>query len=132
MRKKMLIEGPVLWCAFPPARLPACPVLIPGVPCVMKHHARSMTRRTARRKERQVEEWQRVPQTRRERVARLAPVYQAASRARKQLLLDEVVKKTGYARKSAIRLLNHPPEQPHVIRRPHAPCYGPEVQRALF
>ncbi|HEY3993155.1 MAG TPA: hypothetical protein VGM01_09790 [Ktedonobacteraceae bacterium] len=67
-----------------------------------------------------MEEWQRIPQTRRELVARLVPVYQTASRARKQLVLDEVVKKTGYARKSAIRLLNDPPENAHTIRRPRA------------
>ncbi len=59
----------------------------------MKHNARSIARRTARRKERQVEQWQRIQETRRELVARLAPVYQTASRARKQLLLDEVITK---------------------------------------
>jgi site-specific recombinase XerD len=98
----------------------------------MKNKARSIVQRTARRKERQVEEWQRIQEMRRELVARLAPVYQTASRARKQLLLDEVMKKTGYARKSAIRLLNDPLENAHVIRRPRLPSYGVGVQRALM
>src|ERR1700730_12762952 len=97
----------------------------------MKYNRRSISRRTKRRKERQVEEWQRVPQTRRDLVARLAPVYQTASRARKQLVLDEVVKKTGYTRKSAIRLLNDPRESAPTIRRPRVSSYGVEVQRAL-
>ena len=71
-----------------------------------------------------MEMWQRVPQTRREVVARLAPVYQAASRARKQILLDEVIEKTGCARKSAIRLLNHPPE----TRRPFVALACPAME----
>ena len=97
----------------------------------MKHNMRSMRRRRKQRKERQVEQWQRVPQTRRDLVARLAPVYQAASRARKQLLWDEVMQKTGYARTSAIRLLNDLPEYTQRIRRPHAPSYRARVQQAL-
>src|SRR5258708_15734007 len=97
----------------------------------MKHKARSIARRTARRKEGQVEEWQRIPQTRRDLMVRLAPVYQTASRARKQLVLDEVVKKTGYTRKSAIRLLNHPPENVPTMRRPRWSTYGVERQRPL-
>lgn len=64
-------------------------------------------------------------------MARLAPVYQAASRARKHLLLDEVVEKTGYTRKSAIRLLNDPPENAQTIRCSRLPSYGVGVQRAL-
>jgi hypothetical protein len=94
---------------------------------------------TRPRKERNVEEWQIFPQygtlryqTRRELLARVVPVYQTASRARKHLILNEVVQRTGYARKSAVRLLNHPPENAKVIRRPRFPIYGPEVQRALF
>jgi hypothetical protein len=59
-------------------------------------------------------------------------VYQSASRARKNLILNDVVKRTGYARKSVIRLLNHPPDNASLIRRPRLPVYGPEVQRALF
>lgn len=99
---------------------------------MVKHHARSMVRRTGRRKERQVEPWQSVPRTRRELVARLAPVYQMASRARKQLLLDEVMQKTGYARKSAIRLLNDPPQNAQIIQRPRLPSYGAGIQQALI
>lgn len=71
-------------------------------------------------------------QTRRELLARVVPVYQAASLAEKTLILNDMVKKTGYTRKSAIRLLNHPPENAQVIRRPRLPIYGLEAQRALF
>ncbi len=95
--------------------------------------------RTIPRKERNVEEWQVFPQygslryqTRRELLARVVPVYQTASRAKKNLILNDVVKMTGYTRKAAIRLLNHLPENAHAIRRPRLPLYGLEVQRALF
>lgn len=94
---------------------------------------------TAPRKERNVEEWQVFPQygtvrsqTRRELLARVVPVYQVASLAEKPLILNDMVKKIGYMRKSAIWLLNHPPENAQVIRRPRLPLYGLEVQRALF
>src|SRR5260370_30395399 len=39
---------------------------------------------------------------------------------------------TGYARKSAIRLLNHPLQGTGIIQRSRLPLYGPEVQEALF
>src|SRR5258708_4317873 len=39
---------------------------------------------------------------------------------------------TGYARKSAIRLLNHPLQGTGIIQRSRLPLYGPEVQQALF
>jgi hypothetical protein len=48
------------------------------------------------------------------------------------LLLDRVVEVTGYARKYAIRLLSHLPENAQTIRRPRQPSSGPQVQRALF
>ena len=50
------------------------------------------------------------------------------------MILDEFVAATGYVRKYAIRLLNHPTEQKLTITRPHSPRsphYGPEVQQAL-
>ncbi len=40
----------------------------------------------------------------------MAPRYQEASRARKILMLDEFVAISGYVRKYAIHLLNHPEE----------------------
>jgi hypothetical protein len=71
-------------------------------------------------------------QARREFLEQVAPRYRHASCAQKSLLLDAFADVTGYARKSAIRLLNHPPEGPHHIRRPRPPQYGPEIQQALF
>ena len=71
-------------------------------------------------------------QARRELLRHVTPRYQQASLAHKSLLLDEFVSLTGYARKSAIRLLNHPPEGQHEILRPRSPHYGPEVQQALL
>jgi hypothetical protein len=37
----------------------------------------------------------------------------------------------GYARKYAIRLLNHPVDLKLTIERPRSPHYGPAVQQAL-
>lgn len=86
-----------------------------------------------------VETWQMTSQTlslsyqtRQELVARVAPRYQTASLAHKTLILNEFVELTGYARKSAIRLLNHPPADPRPTRRPRPPVYGPEIQQTLF
>jgi hypothetical protein len=71
-------------------------------------------------------------QTRRELVEQIAPQYREASRAQKTQLLDTFVALTGYVRKYAMWLLNHPVESrtrgPHA-RRVH---YGPEVQQALL
>lgn len=47
------------------------------------------------------------------------------------MILDELVAATGYARKYAIRLLNHPANLKLTIARPRPPRYGPEVQQAL-
>src|SRR5258708_39826753 len=49
----------------------------------------------------------------------------------KEVILDEFVAATGYARKYAIRLLNHPANLKLTITRPRPPRYGPEVQQAL-
>ena len=51
--------------------------------------------------------------------------------ASKVVILNEFVAATGYARKYAIRRLNHP-GVPHLkIERPRVPRFGPEVQEAL-
>src|SRR5258708_39547907 len=70
--------------------------------------------------------------TRREVLAQIAPRYQQATGAQKMLLLDRVVEVTGYARKYAIRLLNHLPESATQILRPRLPIYGSADQEALF
>src|SRR5260370_37672933 len=70
-------------------------------------------------------------QAKRELLLQIAPRYREASSALKELILDEFVAATGYARKYAIRLLNHPAEQKLTITRPRAPHYGPDVQHAL-
>src|SRR5216683_6763016 len=86
-----------------------------------------------------VEMWQTMSQhqtlsyqSRREVLAHFLPRYRSASCPQKSLLLDAFVKITGYTRKSALRLLNHPPENTGPIRRPRLPVYGSEVQQALF
>ncbi len=70
-------------------------------------------------------------QAKRELLLQIAPRYREASSALKEVILDEFVAATGYARKYAIRLLNHPAEQKLIITRPRPPRYGPEVQHAL-
>ncbi len=67
----------------------------------------------------------------RELVCQIAPRYREASSALKEVILDEFVAATGYARKYAIRLLNHPVDLKLTIERPRSPHYGPEVQQAL-
>jgi hypothetical protein len=67
----------------------------------------------------------------RELLHQIAPRYREASSALKEVILDEFVAATGYVRKYAIRLLNHPAEQKLTITRPRPPSYGPEVQHAL-
>jgi hypothetical protein len=71
-------------------------------------------------------------QARRELVECMAPQYRAASRSQKMRLLDTFVAMTGYVRKYAMWLLNHPEES--RPRGPHArPIrYGPELQQALY
>lgn len=61
----------------------------------------------------------------------IAPRYREASAPIKEVILDEFVAATGYARKYAIRLLNHPAEQKRIITRTRPALYGPEVQNAL-
>ena len=62
----------------------------------------------------------------------LRPQYHAASRAQKTLFLDAFVKATGYTRKSALRLLHHPPMKPGLRTRPRASLSDPAVQEALM
>lgn len=58
------------------------------------------------------------------------PRYLKASKAEKEIILTEFCETTGYHRKSAIRLLRHPPGPPRAPRgRPRE--YGPEVIPAL-
>ncbi len=66
-------------------------------------------------------------QARRELVERMAPQYQAASRAQKMLLLDTFVALTGYVRKYAMWLLNHPVESRPSIRHARPVHYGPDT-----
>src|SRR5258708_4159167 len=70
-------------------------------------------------------------QAKRELLLQIAARYREASSALKEVILDEFVAATGYVRKYAIRLLNHPTEQKLTITRPRPPYYGPEVQQAL-
>src|SRR5712691_3025832 len=70
-------------------------------------------------------------QAKRELLLQIAPRYREASSRLKEVILDEFVAATGYARKYAIRLLNHPSDQKLTIARPRPPHYGPEVQQAL-
>ena len=67
----------------------------------------------------------------RELLIQIAPRYREASSTLKEVILDEFVAATGYARKYAIRLLNHPADLKLTIERPRPPRYGPEVQQAL-
>lgn len=57
--------------------------------------------------------------------------YQAASRADKPALLDEVCRVTGWCRKYVIRRLNGPPPQAGVRPRRRRPTYSAEAIRAL-
>ena len=71
-------------------------------------------------------------QARRELVERMAPQYRAASRLQKMLLLDTFVALTGYVRKYAMWLLNHPVESAPSVSHARPVHYGPEVQQALL
>ena len=62
----------------------------------------------------------------------MAPRYQGASRSRKTRMLDEFVAMTGYVRKYAIQLLNHPKMLKPQSEQSRLPHYGPEVQQALL
>src|SRR5438874_8755255 len=57
----------------------------------------------------------------RELLLQIAPRYREASSALKEVILDEFVAATGYARKYAIRLLNHPVDLKLTIASTSAP-----------
>jgi hypothetical protein len=69
--------------------------------------------------------------SRRELLAVVAPRYQKANRREKQPLLEEFLESTGYGRKHATTLLNHPPEARPVVVRRRPRSYSPEVTRSL-
>jgi hypothetical protein len=60
-----------------------------------------------------------------------APRYQEATEFQKVAILNEFVAATDYARKYAIRVLNHPGFPRLEIELPRACSYGQEVQEAL-
>jgi hypothetical protein len=68
---------------------------------------------------------------RHEVLLRFSPAYQQAETVRKSLLLDQFIEVTGYTRKYAIGLLNHPEKSKQVIQRSRLPFYGSEVLQAL-
>src|SRR5438105_287881 len=67
----------------------------------------------------------------RELLMQIAPRYQEAPERHKGAILNEFVAATGYTRKYAIRLLNHPGSLHVEIARPRPRHYGHEVQEAL-
>lgn len=70
-------------------------------------------------------------QSRRELIAAVAPRYRAARGSDKKQILDEFVASTGYHRKYAIRVLNHPYTTHRHRKRHKKPRYGPLVKAAL-
>jgi hypothetical protein len=69
-------------------------------------------------------------QARRALLRQVAPAYHDASASHKQHILERFVSATGYARKYAARLLNHPEEVLPSTMIPHH-RYGLEVEQAL-
>src|SRR6266568_6408653 len=71
--------------------------------------------------------------SRRELLAVTAPRYRTAHRAERSRILEEFVASTGYHRKYALTLLNHPlSKAPARKRRPRARHYPLAVQQALI
>ncbi len=70
-------------------------------------------------------------QAKREVLEQVAPQYHSAASAQKKVLLNAVVKTTGYHRKYALRLLNHPEEGQPPPMRPRPRQYEAEVQEML-
>lgn len=66
-----------------------------------------------------------------ELVAALGPRYQQANRTEKQRILDELIATTGYHRKYAIQVLNHPPRRRKRKRRAGQTKYTGPVRVAL-
>src|SRR6516225_4469736 len=72
-------------------------------------------------------------QSRRELLAVVVPRYRAVHGTDRQRILDEFVASSGYHRKYALHLLNHPPKAPPVRKkRQRVPRYNAAVQRALI
>ncbi len=70
--------------------------------------------------------------SKRELLAVVSPRYVTATGAEKDRILAEFVATTGYHRKYALALLNHPPRsRSRPVTRPRAKMYTPAVQRAL-
>ena len=66
-----------------------------------------------------------------ELVAALRPRYHQANRIEKQRILDELIATTGYHRKYAIQVLNHPPRRRKRKRRAGQTKYTGPVRVAL-
>jgi hypothetical protein len=62
----------------------------------------------------------------------MGPRYREASASQKGALLDEFAASTGYVRRYAMWLLNHPIEGQPPHQRQRQRHYGPDVQQALF
>jgi hypothetical protein len=69
--------------------------------------------------------------SKRELLSAVRPRYTLGNRTAKQHVLDEFVAATGYHRKYAIQLLNHPPQPPAGLRRPRRSKYTGRVRAAL-
>ena len=67
------------------------------------------------------------PTSKRELLKAIRPRYTLGQRPVKQQILDEFVAATGYHRKYAIHLLNHPPPRRVAKRRPRRSKYGGRV-----
>ena len=71
--------------------------------------------------------------SRRELLAVVVPRYHAAQRTDRKRILDEFVASSGYHRKYALHLLNHPPKAPALRKKRHrTQQYSAAVQRALI
>ena len=71
-------------------------------------------------------------QARRALIEQMRPHYRQATVSQKGALLHEIAASTGYARRYAMWLLNHPESEPHSNAGQRQRRYGPEVQHALF
>jgi hypothetical protein len=71
------------------------------------------------------------PTSKRELLRAIRPRYTLGKRTAKQQILDEFVAATGYHRKYAIHLLNHPPKPSAPKRRPRRSKYTGRVRAAL-
>jgi hypothetical protein len=70
--------------------------------------------------------------SKRELLATVSPRYRASRGKDQERILDEFVAITGYSRKYAIRVLNHPPAKHQARKRRRSRKYGVKVELALF